>query len=106
MVETSRAEWLRPRLEALAQRPRLVPEQARPVDVVSRCYRSSEMDTAQQREQAAAAARTAIAGEIESRWPGAPYIIRQGTVGEFRELDLDAADDAMVVVGVVYRFDR
>ncbi|MBB4931423.1 hypothetical protein F4561_002243 [Lipingzhangella halophila] len=104
MVEQSREDWLRPRLEALGRRPRLVPEQARPVDLVSRACPIGEMDTPAQREVAAAAARTSIANEIQERWPGAPYLIRQGRTEELEDLDLESGTDALVIFGVVYKF--
>lgn len=105
MVEKSREDWLRPRLEALGRRPRLVPEQARPVDLVPRTFAPDEMETPGQREVAAAAARTSIANEIQERWPGEPYVIRQGSTEEFADLALGSGRDAVVVLGVVYEID-
>ncbi|WP_148046278.1 hypothetical protein [Halostreptopolyspora alba] len=101
----SREDWLRPRLEALGRRPRLVPEQARPVDLVPRVFALGAMDTPGQREVAAAAARTSIANEIQERWPGEPYVIRQGSTEEFADLSLGEEGDALVVFGVVYEID-
>ncbi|MBB6172293.1 hypothetical protein HNR23_002353 [Nocardiopsis mwathae] len=105
MEEQRSEDWLRPRLAAVGRRSRLVPEQAHAVDLVPRSYQAEEIDTPEQREVAAAAARTAISHEIETRWPGAPYVIRQGTAAEFEDLALGQASDALVVFGVVYRFD-
>ncbi len=102
MVEQSREAWLRPRLAALRDRPRLVPRQARAVDLISRVLPVGEIDTPAQREVAAAAARTAIAAEIEQRWPGAPYVIGQGGSEEYADLELAPETEALVVIGVVY----
>jgi hypothetical protein len=104
MMDQSREDWLRPRLEALGRRPRLVPEQAHAVDFVTRACPLAEMDSLAQREVAAAAARTSISNEIRSRWPGAPYVIHQGRAEDYEDLGLDPATDALVVFGVVYRF--
>ncbi|WP_046468155.1 hypothetical protein [Allosalinactinospora lopnorensis] len=105
MVDQSREDWLRPRLEALGRRPRLVPDEAHAVDFVPRACPLAEIESLAQREVAAAAARTSIANEIRSRWPGAPYIIRQGRAEDYEDLGLEPARDALVVFGVVYRFD-
>ncbi|WP_017616761.1 hypothetical protein [Nocardiopsis gilva] len=89
----------------MARRSRLVPEQAHAVDLVPRAFDAEEIDTPEQRDVAAAAARTAISHEIETRWPGAPYVIRQGKASEFEDLALGTQSDALVVFGVVYEFD-
>ncbi|CAM3889708.1 hypothetical protein GCM10009799_14730 [Nocardiopsis rhodophaea] len=105
-MEQQRTEkWLRPRLAAVGRRSRLVPKQAHAVDLVSRVFEAEEIDTPDQRDVAAAAARTAISHEIETRWPGAPYVIRQGKAAEFEDLELGTEPDALVVFGVVYEFD-
>ncbi|WP_239647481.1 MULTISPECIES: hypothetical protein [Nocardiopsis] len=81
----------------------LVPGQARAVAVVVRSYRSAELETQGQRETADAAARTAVAEEIEERWPGAPYVVRHGPAEDFAGAVPEAAHGHEVVIGVVYR---
>ncbi|TDQ50309.1 hypothetical protein [Actinorugispora endophytica] len=105
MSDKSREDWLRPRLETLNRASGLVPAQARAVDLVARTYAEAEMETPGERDTAAAAARTSIATEIASRWPGTPYVIRQGAVEDYPELGLGPAKDALLVFGVVYRAD-
>ncbi|MFC3522872.1 hypothetical protein ACFPZ0_18650 [Streptomonospora nanhaiensis] len=103
MGEDTRARWLSPRLEAARHHPELVPEQARPVDLVVRSCGTLADDTGSQREVAVAAARTAVAEEIERRRPGEPYMLRQGRVHDFCDVVPECPLDEYVVVGVVYR---
>ncbi|MDA2805517.1 hypothetical protein [Nocardiopsis suaedae] len=81
----------------------LVPGQARAVGVVARTYRPAELETRGQRETADAAARTAVAEEIEERWPGAPYVVRHGPAEDFPGAVPQAAHGDEVVIGIVYR---
>lgn len=105
MTDTSRADWLRPRLQVLNRGSDLIPTQARAVDFVSRTYPAAAIETPRERDTAAAAARTSIAAEIASRWPGAPYVIRQGPAGKYGELGMESSGDALLVFGVVYQTD-
>ncbi|WP_017622096.1 hypothetical protein [Nocardiopsis chromatogenes] len=81
----------------------LVPGQARAVAVVARTYHPAELETRGQRETADAAARTAVAEEIEERWPGAPYVVLHGPAEDFPGAVPEAARGDEVVIGVVYR---
>jgi len=92
-------------LEAVGGLARLVPAQARPVDLVYRSLGSvSESDG--QRDTAAAAARTAVACEIERRRPGEPYVLHRGRAADYPGLAPQLQDEEPLVFGVVYRFVR
>ncbi|GAA1775345.1 MULTISPECIES: hypothetical protein [Streptomonospora] len=82
----------------------LVPAQARPVDLVYRPLGSSGTESDAQGEVAAAAARTAVAGEIEKLRPGEPYVLHQGRVGDYPGIAPELSPDELLVFGVVYRF--
>ncbi|MFC3996483.1 hypothetical protein ACFOVU_11180 [Nocardiopsis sediminis] len=102
----SREDHTRTRLAALDRRPRMVPEQAHAVGFTARRIAPGEADTDDQREVADAAARTAVATEIEERWPGLPYVIRHGSGEELHDIVPDCDPGDRVVLGIVYRLDR
>ncbi|MUL44279.1 hypothetical protein FZ103_24475 [Streptomonospora sp. PA3] len=82
----------------------LVPAQARAVDLVYRPLGSAGTDSDGQHDVAAAAARTAVAGEIERLRPGEPYVLHQGRVDDYPGIAPELASDVQLVFGVVYRF--
>ncbi|MDT0302820.1 hypothetical protein [Streptomonospora wellingtoniae] len=82
----------------------LVPAQARPVDLVYRPLGSSGAESDTQRDVAAAAARTAVAGEIEKLRPGEPYVLQQGRVADYPGIAPELPPGEILVFGVVYRF--
>ncbi|MFC4564308.1 hypothetical protein ACFO4E_20795 [Nocardiopsis mangrovi] len=102
----SREDHARTSLAALGRRPRMVPEQANAIGVAARAIPQTEADTDGQREVADAAARTAVATEIEERWPGMPYVIRHGSGAEFDDVVPWCAPGDRVVLGIAYRLDR
>ena len=97
------AEQQRVVLDAVRRSDAGVPAQARPVGVVTRVYAESELETDSQRTTAAAAGRTAVAEEIEGRWPGIPFVVRSGTGADLGAAVPEAGSGDEVVVGVAYR---
>lgn len=94
-------------LEAVGGLVDLIPAQARPVDIVYRSLGAEGSESAEsgsQREVAAAAARTAVAGEIERLRPGEPYVLQQGCAADYPGLDPELPEENQLVIGVVYRF--
>ncbi|GAA4919605.1 hypothetical protein [Streptomonospora salina] len=104
MSRSIREKRLDPGMEEIGGIAGLVPAQARAVDVVYRALGGAGADSDGQRDVAAAAARTAVAAEIEKLRPGEPYVLRQGRVADYPGMaaELDADDE--LVFGVVYRF--
>ncbi|MFD0776948.1 hypothetical protein ACFQZ2_23685 [Streptomonospora algeriensis] len=82
----------------------LVPAQARPVDLVYRSLGSAGTESDGQRDVAAAAARTAVAAEIEKLCPGEPYVLHQGRAADHPGMAPELESGEQLVFGVVYRF--
>ncbi|WP_157036300.1 hypothetical protein [Streptomonospora alba] len=82
----------------------LVPAQSRPVDLVYRPLGSAGTESDGQRDVASAAARTAVAAEIEKLRPGEPYVLHQGRVADYPGMAPELEGDELLVFGVVYRF--
>ncbi|QBI54070.1 hypothetical protein [Streptomonospora litoralis] len=104
MSGSTREKGLDTGLEAIGGLTELVPAQARPVDLVYRSLGTSGTDSDGQHDIAAAAARTAVAGEIERLRPGEPYVLHLGPAADYPGLAPESTEAELLVLGVVYRF--